>query len=275
VKIERGPVIASPAGAMTVDGIVATRTTRDGKTLALHAAGSLRSAFNAIGGAFVAAHPGHAVRLDFGPSGLLKDRLLTWPRGGVFAAANMEHPEALARAGRAGPVRLFARNHLCALVRPGVDVTTATLVERMLDPAIKLGTSTPRADPSGDYAWELFDRVERSGIAGARAWLEAKALQLVGGPTAPPADSLSKSAYAAILGGGQADIVLSYRTNAAQALRDNPRLRVVDVPAAFQVGAQYGVTVLAGSDASAQQFVDFLLGERGQSLLAAEGFGAP
>jgi len=35
------------------------------------------------------------------------------------------------------------------------------------------------------------------------------------------------------------------------------------------------VTVLAGSDASAQQFVDFLLGERGQSLLAAEGFGAP
>jgi len=31
--------------------------------------------------------------------------------------------------------------------------------------------------------------------------------------------------------------------------------------------------VLAGSDASAQEFVDFLLGERGQVLLAAQGFG--
>jgi len=269
--IERGPVIASPPG----NGVAAARTARAAGTLAVHAAGSLRSVFNAIGGAFVAEYPGQAVRLDFGPSGLLRERLLKSPGGGVFASANMAHPEELLRAGRAGPVRPFARNGLCAVVRPGVDVTTATLVERMLDPAIKLGTSTPKADPAGDYAWELFDRVERSGIAGARAWLEAKALQLVGGPTAPAPDALSRSAYAAILGSGQADIVLTYRTNAAQALRENSRLRFVAVPPEIQVGVQYGVTVLSGSAAPAWEFVDFLLGERGQALLAAEGFDAP
>ena len=159
------------------------------KAVAVYAAGSLRSAFNTIGAAFVAAHPGHSVRLDFGPSGLLRGRLLAAPRGGVFASANMEHPEALARAGRAGPVRPFASNVLCALVRPGISVTTATLVDRMLDPSIKLGTSTPNADPSGDYAWEFFARVEHSGVDGARAWLEAKALQLVGGSTAPTPES--------------------------------------------------------------------------------------
>ena len=35
-------------------------------------------------------------------------------------SANMEHPQALAEANKSGPVVLFARNKLCALVRPGV-----------------------------------------------------------------------------------------------------------------------------------------------------------
>ena len=56
---------------------------------------------------------------------------------------------------------LFARNRLCALVRPGLAVEPATLLDRMLDAAIKLGTSTPRADPSGDYAWEVFRKAEK------------------------------------------------------------------------------------------------------------------
>jgi ABC-type molybdate transport system substrate-binding protein len=241
----------------------------------VHAAGSLRGAFTAIGRAFEAERPGVAVRFDFGPSGVLKDRLLAEPGGGVFASANLEHPEALATAGRAGPVRPFARNVLCALVRPGVEATTATLVERMLDPAIKLGTSTPKADPSGDYAWALFDRVERSGVAGARARLEAKALQLTGGPTPPPADPAGRSVYTVLVAGGQADIFLTYCTSAIQAVREDPTLRSVAVPPAIQVGAAYGVTVLAGSTPSAQAFVDFLLGPRGRALLEAQGFGTP
>ena len=31
----------------------------------------------------------------------------------------------------------------------------------LLDPQWKLGTSTPKADPSGDYAWEVFRRAEK------------------------------------------------------------------------------------------------------------------
>ena len=78
----------------------------------------------------------------------------------MFASANMEHPLSLARDGKAAPVVLFARNGLCALARPGFEVDSASLVERMLDPAVKLGTSTPKADPSGDYAWEVFRKIE-------------------------------------------------------------------------------------------------------------------
>ena len=47
----------------------------------------------------------------------------------------------------------------------------------MLDPAVKLGTSTPKADPSGDYAFEVFAKAEKL-KPGANAALEKKALQL-------------------------------------------------------------------------------------------------
>jgi molybdate transport system substrate-binding protein len=68
----------------------------------------------------------------------------------------MEHPQALHDEKKSGPVFRFARNKLCALVRPGLVVDSATLLDRMLDPDLKLGTSTPKADPSGDYAFEVF-----------------------------------------------------------------------------------------------------------------------
>ena len=60
----------------------------------------------------------------------------------------------------------------------------------MLDPKIKLGTSTPRNDPAGDYAWEVFHKADAL-EPGSFVTLEQKALRLVGGPDVPvPADVL-------------------------------------------------------------------------------------
>src|SRR5215510_11551428 len=129
------------------------------ETVRLHAAGSLRGALTEVAEAFSRAYP-ITVKTEFGASGLLRERLERGEAGDVFASANMEHPLALMRQGKAGPVVLFARNELCALVRDGVSATPSTLIDVMLDPAIKLGTSTPKADPSGDYAWEVFLKAE-------------------------------------------------------------------------------------------------------------------
>jgi molybdate transport system substrate-binding protein len=91
----------------------------------------------------------------------------------------------------AAPV-VFARNRLCALFAPGIEGNRDNILERMLDPALKLGTSTPKADPSGDYAWQLFEKAEKQ-RPGAYAALDKKALKLTGGadtPQAPPGQSL-------------------------------------------------------------------------------------
>ena len=124
---------------------------------------------------------GQAVEIDFAPSGLLRERIEAGETAHVFASANMKHPRSLEAAGKAaGPTRMFATNELCAIARPDVDVATETLLDRLLDPAIRVGTSTPKADPAGDYAFALF---AKAGAVkpGGRETLEDKALKPTGG----------------------------------------------------------------------------------------------
>jgi ABC-type molybdate transport system substrate-binding protein len=238
----------------------------------LHAAGSLRSALTEVAGAFVAAS-GREVQAKFGASGTLKDEIAGGARAEVFASANMEHPQALANAKKSGPVVLFARNRLCALVRPGLDVSSATLLDRMLDPDAKLGTSTPRADPAGDYAWEVFRKAEKL-KPGSFAVLEAKALQLVGGPTSPTAPP-GRALYGMLMAEGKADIFLTYCTNAREARQQNSGQQIVALPDELAVGADYGLTVLDGASRRAYQLVMFILSVDGQRILAKHGFSAP
>ena len=238
----------------------------------LYAAGSLRTALTEIAGAFEAAS-GQRVEARYGPSGTLKDEIAGGARAELFASANMEHPQALAAAGASGPVVLFARNRLCALVRPGLAVEPATLLDRMLDPTVKLGTSTPRADPSGDYAWEVFRKADKR-KPGAFAALETKALRLTGGPDAPIA-SPGRTIYGVLVAEGKADIVLTYCTNAREAEMQNPGQRIVALPVDLVVGADYGLTVLSRASPQAYQFAVFILSVEGQRVLAKHGFAAP
>jgi molybdate transport system substrate-binding protein len=191
----------------------------------------------------------------------------------VFTSANMEHPQALAAAGKAGPAVLFARNRLCALARPGLTVDSTTLLDRMLAADVKLGTSTPHADPSGDYAWEVFRKADKL-KPGAFAALEKKALQLVGGPNSPTAPP-GKALYGILVAEGRADLFLTYCTNAREAQAQNAGQQIVALPDTLAVGADYGLTVIAGAPPPAYQFALFILSVDGQRILAKHGFAAP
>ena len=209
----------------------------------------------------------------FGPSGVLKDRIAAGEPADLFASANMEHPRALAASGHGRPpVVLFARNRLCALVRPGLGIDSPSLLDRMLDPSIHLATSTPKADPAGDYAWALFRKAEAL-RPGARASLEAKALRLAGSADAPPPPP-GRTVYGLVMERGEADIFLTYCTNAMQAAQEVQRLEVVALPDALSVGADYGLVVLTDRPEAASLAL-FVLSPSGQAILARHGFAAP
>ena len=239
----------------------------------LYAAGSLTAALTEVARAFEKAAGGSArVEATFGPSGLLRERIETGAPAHVFASADTGHPRRLADQGRsAGPPSVFARNRLCALARAGLAVTTERLLEVMLDPNVRVATSMPKADPSGDYAFALFAKAE--GVRpGARAALQSKALQLTGGPaseTAPP----DRNPYAWVMDSGKADLFLTYRTNAMLARMEQPTLQIIQLPAHLDIGADYGMIVLKDAPASATDLARFVLGEAGQAMLTRHGFG--
>lgn len=234
----------------------------------LFAAGSLRAAFTELLDRF-----GQPVTAEYGPSGLLRQRIEAGMPADLFASADLGHPRVLGEA-RGRPHVLFARNRLCALAAPGVEATPETLLDRLLDPAIRLGTSTPRADPSGDYAWAMFARAEAL-RPGAAAALEAKAHRLVGGPdSAPLPPGERRSPYGWLIAKGAADLFLTYCTGTAVAAAEVPGARVVPLPALLAVGAEYGMILLTDRP-EAMRLALFLLSPAGQAVLARHGFEAP
>ncbi len=237
--------------------------------LRLYAAGSLRAALSEVAEAFSQRY-GIPVETTFAPSGLLRTRIEQGEPVDVFASANMSHPQALMAAGRGGPVALFARNRLCALAQPGVDIDSASVLDVILDPDIRLGTSTPGADPSGDYAWELFERAEAL-RPGSQTALDAKALQLTGGPDSAPAPA-GRDLYAWVMDEDRADVFLTYCTNALLARAELSDLRIVQLPEELAVGADFGLTVLAPDRSDAWRLALFILAPEGQVLLARHGF---
>lgn len=238
----------------------------------LRAAGSLKTAMNDIIAAYQAeSHT--SVTAQYAPSGLLLKRIQEGEKVDIFASANMKHPQALVDAGQGKAVQMFARNQLCAVAQDNVQVTSATLLDTLLDPKVKVGTSTPKADPAGDYAWAVFAKAEAV-KPNAKATLETKALQLTGGPESakPPKD---RNPYGWVMENKQADIFLTYCTNAVLAKQEVPSLQIIDLPQELAVGADYGLLVLQGANAAAKPLAEFILSAKGQAILSRYGFQPP
>ena len=239
-------------------------------TLRIAAAGSLSGAFTDLLRRFPAAGPDSVAPAEFGPSGLLREKIEAGAPVDLFASADMEHARRLTIGHPERSVLNFTRNQLCALARQAAGLTPDTLLERMLDPGVRLATSTPGADPGGDYAWAVFARAEAV-HPGARAVLEAKALPLVGGGAKTPLLVPGKGAVEGVFLADRADIMLGYCSSAREVAQSLPNLAVVTLPAELAVSPAYGMVVLNPTPV-ALRFAVFVMSETGQALLKARGF---
>jgi molybdate transport system substrate-binding protein len=200
----------------------------------------------------------------FGPAGTLRQRLEGGEKADLFLSADLAQPKKLVEANKSTFVIPFARNKLCALSRDSLGVTDDNVLDKMLDPKIRLATSTPGADPGGDYAWAMFAKADAV-HAGAKQVLEAKALKLIGSPNAM-VPIAGKTVAASIFLADKADIVIYYCSGQADTLRDVSGLSSRALPPALEVPIVYGMT-FTGASAEAYRFGLFLLSDQGQAIL--------
>lgn len=237
--------------------------------LRIYAAGSLSAAFKDIIAAFPA--PSGAVAAPvFGPAGLLRDEIEKGASADILASADMTQPRRLAEGHPQQPVILFTRNRICALARENIGLTSGNFLDRLLDPSVRLATSTPGADPSGDYTWAVFARAEAV-HPGAQAILQAKAMKLMGGGAATPPLVPGHGAVEGIFLANRADVLFGYCSGFGPVMREVPGLVSVALPPALSVGAAYGMIVLS-DNTLADRFALFVMSEQGQAILRKHGF---
>ncbi|BBE85360.1 ABC transport system, periplasmic component [Haemophilus influenzae] len=145
------------------------------------AAGSLRQPFTLWQQALIQQY--HLqVEIEFGPAGLLCQRIEQGEKVDLFASANDAHPRHLQA--RYPHIQLvpFATNRLCLIAKKSVithhDENWLTL---LMSPHLRLEVSTPKADPCGDYTLALFSNIEKRHM-GYGSELKEKAMAIVGGP---------------------------------------------------------------------------------------------
>jgi molybdate transport system substrate-binding protein len=249
--------------------VLALSTPACADALKVMAAGSLRAAVTDLLHRF----PLQSDAVDppeFGPSGLLRQKIENGAVVDVFASADMEQPRQLAAGHPERLVILFARNSLCALARPNLGLNQANLLDRLLDPAVRIATSTPGSDPLGTYSWEVFARADAL-KPGARATLEAKAKKLVGGEEKTPPLVAGKGAIEGIFFSDQADVMLVYCSAVPALQSEISFLTSIKLPATLTVEPAYGMVIL-DSKPVALRFVAFVMSEEGQATLRSHGF---
>jgi molybdate transport system substrate-binding protein len=233
----------------------------------IFAAGSLRGVVTDLA-AEAGPTLGVEVQPSFGGSGAMRERIEKGEAADLLMSADLGSPRKLESQGRTTvPIIAFARNRMCIVSRRSAGVTAANLIDRMLADGIRLKTSTPIADPSGDYAWSIFRKIEAV-RPGAQAILERKAqasMNLVSKPATP-----TQSAAAALFASNAIDMSITCCSGSAALEKELPELTTLLVPPELDPHPVYGVAVLSAKP-QALRLALFLLSEKGQAIIAKNG----
>jgi len=212
-----------------------------------------------------------SIDLTFGASGLLRRRLENGDAADLFVSADKANAQQLIESGHASGAMVFATNELCALTLSTLGCTSDTLLDHMLDPDVRVGSSTPRLDPSGDYADYAFWHAETL-RKGAYETLRNKVQILTGGGEAVKAPT-GRYTYTWIMEQGLADIFLTYRTNATRVQEECQCVTVVPLPPELAVKARYTIAGMKHANPRTHEFIDLLMSDSGRQTLKSFGFG--
>jgi molybdate transport system substrate-binding protein len=223
------------------------------KEVTVLAAGSLTSPFTNLSDIFEREY-GITVNRVFQPSGILRGQIEIGAPCDVYASASLEHPKKLVKEGYSRDYVVFAHNELC-FITPAENpagITADNWIERLKDPETMIITSTPKADPCGDYTWRFF---EKNGLN-----VTSHANRQLGSIKVLP-----------VITSGNGDVGIIYLSEAVKAEEEGAKIDIIRIPSEYNVGADYGICMLSNTTASGE-FLAFVLSMRGQRIMEEYGF---
>ncbi len=221
--------------------------------ITVFAAASLTAAYNEIGEAFMTEYPASKVRFNFASSSDLVTQINEGAPVDIFASADTANMTTLTDArGNAGDPQVFATNSLQIIVEAGNPKGVSSVAD-LANPDILYVTCAPEV-PIGKYAAQVL---ASAGVTVTPVSLEENVKGIVTKVTL-----------------GEADAGIVYTTDVIAAGTSAAGVRVPDD---INVVATYPLVVTADAPnpAGAAAFLDFVVSEPGQKILATYGFTAP
>lgn len=229
------------------------------------AAGSLRGALTAILTRFQQNNES-VITCEFGPAGLLRQKIETGAHCDLFLSANEAHPLALMQQNIAYATLPFIANRL------GIT-TTAQLAEKypnwlqlLSAPEVTIGTSTPHDDPCGDYVAQLYGKIRLNHPQLAND-IQARTRHLVGGKNSPAIPS-GQLASQWLIESHQADLFIGYH-HYQHIIAKLPNLATLPIPNHDNIQAIYAMALITKK---AEIFANYLLQFESQQFFIEHGF---
>jgi len=222
-------------------------------TLTVYAAASLTATFEEIGKKFEAAHDGVKVEFDFGGSSDLVTQIQEGAPADVFASADTANMDKLEDADLAGDdPQDFATNTLEIATPPDNPAGVASFQD-LAKKGLQLVICAPEV-PCGAATQTMADNL--------------------GVTLKPVSEEQSVTDVLAKVTSGEADAGVVYVTDVTAA---GDAVTGVTFPESGDVVNTYPIAPVEGTDAEdlADEFVEFVLGDTGQGILKAAGFGQP
>lgn len=223
----------------------------DGTTVTVLAAASLTESFSEIADAFERANPGVEVVVGFGPSSGLVSQVIEGAPADVLATANEATMAVAVDAKVAEVARVFASNSLAVAV-PASNPAGIIDLAGLAEPGVLVAVCEPRV-PCGTAAGQV---IAASGL-----------------PIEPVTYEIDVKSVLSKVILDEVDAGMVYATDVVAAGAE-----VIGIPIPEEFSAQVACPIAVLEDARSAEavaFVDFVLGDVAQEILARSGFGPP
>ena len=224
--------------------------------LTVSAAASLKDAFAEIGESY-RAQTGKTVNFNYGSSGALQKQIETGAPVDVFASASIRQMDELAQKNLVeNPSRRdFAGNTLILIIPQDSKLKIAAFSDLIKSDVRKIAVGNPKTVPAGQYAEESLTKMNLQNALQPKLIFAEDVRQVLD-----------------YIGRGEADAGIVYGSDAQIAAG---KVRVVAVAdAASHAPILYPIAIIKESkqQAAAQDFISFVTGAKGQTILRKYGF---